>query len=280
MTFIAVLFRAVYGVMTKVLSDKINTSPYTQAVLLSVSAGIIALIASPFLGGIDFTISNVNLFVVFLVISSQGVGNIIYFTAIKHLTNGTAQITFSSIILFNAVLAVVFLETVLIPLNYVGIALLLLAIYVATTGKIVLDRRGVGLMTLAALVFAVFQLSSAEMSQDVTAATYLCIAYFGAALVVFALKTRTVLSDFKNNVSKETFKVSFLTGLPSVGNFLFAYFAYRAAPEPAKAAMLMTSQVVFAVLFSYIFLKEHNHPRRKLLAAFLVVISAVLIRLE
>ena len=69
-----------------------------------------------------------------------------------------------------------------------------------------------------------------------------------------------------------------LTAIPSLGNFLFAYYAYREAPEPAKVAMLLTAQVVLTVILSYFLLKERGHVYRKLAAAILVVISAVLIK--
>ena len=73
--------------------------------------------------------------------------------------------------------------------------------------------------------------------------------------------------------------IPLLTALPSVGNFLFAYYAYKIAPEPTKVAILLTSQVVFTVILSYIFLKERDHVWRKVFAAVLVLISAALIRL-
>lgn len=278
LTAISVIFRAIYGVMTKVLSNKLQASVYTQAALLPLAGALISLLVSPFLGGIKLNFSEVSLIAVTLVVLGQGLGNIVYFASIKTLTNGTAQIAFSSILVFNTFLSLIFLNLHLSLINVAGVFLLMLAILSVVTGRIELHRRGVMLMIFSAFLFSVFQLSSAEISKQVGAATYLIIAYLGAAAVVFALKWRVVISDIRKTELQSTFGIPLLTAVPSLGNFLFAYYAYRDAPEPAKVAMLLTSQVVLTVILSYFFLKEKGHLVRKLGAAALVVVSAILIK--
>lgn len=278
LTFISVVFRSIYGIMTKILSSKLKVSAYTQATLLPFAGAAIALIASPLLGGIQTNFSDVSLLAVMLVVLGQGLGNIVYFAAIKSLTNGTAQIAFSSILLFNTFLSLIFLDLQLSMMNVFGLFLLMLAILGAVSGKVELNKKGVLLMMLSAFLFSIFQLSSAEISKQVGAATYLLIAYVGAASVVFALKWRVVLADLKQTKSKNIVYIPLLTALPSIGNFLFAYYAYRSAPEPAKVAMLLTSQVVLTVFLSYFILHEKGHVARTVTAAVLVVISAILIK--
>ncbi len=279
LTGISIVFRSVYGLMTKVLSDKLKVSAYTQAMLLPAAAAVIALLASPLLGGLSLDFGHVSVIAIALVVFGQGLGNIVYFEAMKSLTSSTAQITFSSILFFNTILSLMFLGLSLSPLNIVGIVILALAIVSVSTGKIVLNKRGVLLMLFAAFLFAVFQLSSAELSKQVSAATYLVVAYTGAALVVFILKSRVVWKELHEMTDyKTTLGIPFLTALPSVGNFLFAYYAYRSAPNPAKVALLLTSQVVLTVFLSYIFLKENDHLGRKVLASVLVIVAAILIK--
>lgn len=278
LTFISIGFRSVYGVMTKVLSNKINVSAYTHAVILPLAAAAIALIISPFIGGLSFDFSHVSMITVLLVIFGQGLGNITYFAAIKNLTNGTAQIAFSSILFFNTFLALIFLNLNLSLLNVFGLMLLVLAILSVVSGKIELNKKGVSMMVLSAFLFSVFQLSSADISHQVGAATYLLIAYLGAAGVVFILKAKLVTRELSSSKKLSTITVPLLTAIPSIGNFLFAYYAYQIAPQPAKVAMLLTAQIVLTVILSYFFLKEKGHLRRKLAAAVLVVISAILIK--
>jgi drug/metabolite transporter (DMT)-like permease len=278
LTTVSVIFRSFYGVMTKVLSDRVKVSTYTQAVLLPLAGAFISLVISPALGGLNLDFSHVSLVAVAMVILGQGLGNIAYFESIKSLTNGTAQIAFSSILVFNTLLSLVFLDLHLSFVNVLGLILLLLAILSVTTGKIELHKRGVALMILSAFLFSVFQLSSVEISKQVGPVTYLLVAYLGAALVVFILKYKIVLQDLISAEKRSTFGIPLLTAIPSLGNFLFAYFAYRAAPEPAKVAMLLTSQVVLTVFLSYFILNEKGHVIRKIGAAVMVVLAAILIK--
>lgn len=278
LTFVSVVFRSIYGVMTKVLSNQVKTSAYTQAVLLTLAGGVLALFLSPILGAPHINFSKVSLGAISLVVFGQGLGNVTYFAAIKKLTNGTAQIAFSSILIFNTLLALIFLGLHLDVANVFGIVLLLLAIVSVASGKVEFEPRGIALMLISAFFFSVFQLASAEVSKDINPTTYLLVAYFGAALVVFLCKPSAVLHDLNKHPIKRTITIPALTALPSLGNFLFAYYAYREAPEPAKVAMLLTAQVVLTVLLSYFFLKEKGNILRKVTAALLVLVSAVMIK--
>lgn len=280
LTFISVLARAIYGVMTKVLSNRVKVSSYTQSFILLVSGGIIALIIAPFIGGFHISFTGVNLTAVILVVIASALGNILYFIAINSLTSSTAQITFSSILVFNTVLSVLLLGLKLSLLNILGVFILMIAVLSVVTGKIKLNLRGVILMLLSALSFAVMQLASTVVSKEVSALSYLVISYFGVAVPVLAYKAKTIISEIHRSKDKQgLFMVPFVTAIPSVANFLFAYYAYRIAPEPTKVAILLTSQVVFTVIISYVFLKERDHVLRKIIAAALVLFSAALIRL-
>lgn len=278
LTAISVVFRAIYGLMTKVLSNRIHASPYTQGALLSFSGALLSLVFSPVIGGLQTHFVDVSLITVIFVILGQGLGNIVYFAAIKNLTNGTAQITFSSILVFNTILSFIFLNLHLTFINAIGLIMLLLAIMTVTTGKIEFHKKGVILMMFSAFLFSVFQIASAKLSKEVGSSTYLLIAYLGSALTIFLLKSKLIIRDISRSKELKTLiSIPLLTALPSIGNFLFAYYAYRNAPQPAKVAMLLTSQVVIVVLLSYFFLKEKQHLPRKIAASVLVVLSAILI---
>lgn len=279
LTFISVISRAIYGVMTKVMSNGIKVSAYTQAFLLMFTCGLLALMVAPFAGGVSFSLDGVNAIAVALLIGGSVLGNILYFAAMKYLTSGTAQITFSSILIFNTFLAIIFTQLSLNLVNILGVIILMIAVLSVTSGKIELNKRGVGLMLAAAFCFAVFQLSSGVVSKQMSVINYLLIAYLGSAFVILLLKLKVIYNDIKNTKDYSTYKIILLTALPSLGNFVFAYFAYRAAPEPAKVAILLTSQVVIAVIISYFLLHEKQHIARKIFAGLLVIVSAILIKM-
>lgn len=260
------------------MSNKIQASAYTQATLLSFVGFIITIFFSPLLGGLSLDFSKISILPLALVVLSQGLGNITYFAALKKLTNGTAQIAFSSILFFNVILAIAFLGLNLSLVNLLGVIVLASAILIAVSGKVELNKSGIGIMLLSAFLFSIFQLASSELSREVSAATYLAITFLGAVVVIFALKSRTVIKDISKSNISSIIQISTLAALPAVGYFLFSYYAYRIAPEPSKVALLLTSQVVLTVILSYFILKERVHIKRKLLASVLVVISAALIK--
>lgn len=278
LTFFSVISRSIYGVLTKVLSNKVKASIYTQSVALTLAGGVIAILISPLIGGLHISIAGASLATIGLVVFSQGVGNILYFEAMKSLTSGTSQIAFSSILIFNTLLSLIFLNLHLSAINVFGIILLMLAILSVTNGKVEFNKRGVSTMIFSAFLFSIFQLSSASLSKEVGAVTYLLIAYFGTTVVVFLLKPKVIISDLKNTRRRETLGIPFITAIPSLTYFTLAYYAYRNAPQPAKVAMLLTSQVVLTVFISYFFLREKDHLARKSGAAALVVLSAILIK--
>ena len=183
------------SVLTKVLADGVQVSDPTQAVLFTVMGAVFSILASPWLGGLQLQVSEVNWLLVALVVFGQGLGNVAYFASIKHLTNGTAQIAFSSILIFNTLLSLVFLGLQLSFMNVLGVAVLLFAVLIVVSGTVEFNRRGIIFMLLAAFLFSIFQIASVELSQQVTAATYLVTAYLGSAIVVFLLKIRQVTSD-------------------------------------------------------------------------------------
>lgn len=279
LTLISVLFRAVYGLMTKVMSSKVKVSAYTQSTLLPLSAAVIAILASPLLGGFSLSLNPGMILIIALIVLSSGLGNVTYFVAMKNLTSGTAQISFSTILIFNTILSLAFLNLHLTPINIFGIVLLMVAVLSVTTGKIELNKSGVTMMVLSAFLFSVFQLSTSRISTQVSAATYLVVAYLGTVIIIMLYKGKTIVSEIISAPDKKSlFITPFLTAIPSMGNFIFAYYAYRIAPEPAKVAMLLTSQVVVAVLLSYVFLNERQQVLKKIIAAILVVIAAVMIK--
>jgi drug/metabolite transporter (DMT)-like permease len=265
--------------MTKVLSNKLKVSAYTQATLLSLLAGGAAILTSPLLGGISLTLNLEMVFMIALIVISSGLGSVMYFEGMKNLTSGTAQISFSTILIFNVILSLIFLNLHLSPLNIFGIVLLMVAVLSVTTGKVELNKSGVIKMVISAFLFSIFQLTTSKISTQVSAATYMVIAYLGTVAVIVIYKGKTIAKDLRKTIDKKSLLVTpLLAASLSLGNYIFSYYAYRTAPEPTKVAMLLTSQVVVAVLLSYVFLNEKQQLGKKIMAAVLVVISAILIK--
>ncbi|MEK7140971.1 MAG: EamA family transporter [Patescibacteria group bacterium] len=281
LTLLAVTSRATYSIATKILSHDVKVSPITQSLLLTAFAGLLSLALSPLIGGLSFTGLNHFLVPVILVICAQAVGNILYFKGMKNLDASTAQIAFSSILLWGTILSVIFLNSIFSPLQLIGIVLLLIAILLVqyNKGKIIFNRSFFYIVA-SAVFFAVFQVASADLSKSLSIGTYLVLANLGPSLIIGVMYFNIIKKDFlllKSQV-KKTFAKTFFASGTSLLYFFFSYLAYTYAPSRGIVVVLLTTQVVLSVLFGIFFLKEKENKVRKLSAGVLAFLAGVLIK--
>ncbi len=280
-TFIAVSSRSIYSIATKVLSNHIKVSAISQAVLLTTFAGVLALPSSVFIGGISFTGTSSVLLFVLLMVLSQAFGNILFFQGMNELDAGTAQIAFSSILIWGSVLSVAFLGSNFSLFQVLGIFIMLIAILLTQYHRRSLNfNKGALLIIASAGLFSVFQVTSARISEVVSTGAYLIMAYLGSSLILGLVYFNKIAKEFKFLLSKTkvVFKIMLFASGTSLLYFIFSYFAYRVAPDKGVVVVLLTAQVVLSVILGIILLKETHNLKRKLLAGVLAFIASVLIK--
>jgi drug/metabolite transporter (DMT)-like permease len=280
-TILAILFRAIYSLATRVLSVSVKVSAITQSVLMTTLASLLSLILSPFLGGFSFSHLGEIWIPLTLMIVSSSVGNIIYFKGQEHLDTGTTQIAFSSIVIWGTFLSLLFLGSHFSLLQFAGILLLLCAIIMIQYEKTAFKPSPAILYILASAgIFAVFQVTSAQVSKVLPAGTALPFEYIGSTLLVAAIYWKKVQKEFgtlKAN-SKNTLQAGFFASGSTLLYYLFAYIAYSLAPDRGIVVLLLTTQVIVSVLLGLIFLKEREGIKRKLLAAIIAVAASIMIK--
>ena len=283
LTIITVVARAVYGVLTKVLSGHVKVHPMTtQTVLLMAMVTLQTIVIAPFVGGIQLTVEPGLWWPLGWAILTSTLGNVFYFYGVAKLSSGSTQIIFSSIVIWGALLSWMILGSRFGVLQLAGILLLLCAILMVQyqRGFGLTSGAGIWLVLISAACFAGFQVSSAVLSKSMPTGTYLFLAYLSDTLLLGIPYAGRIIRDLRAVRASwgSLAKVIFLTGLASVLYNLFAYLAYHAAPDAGIVVVLLTTQVILAVLLSILFLHERNHMRRKLLAASLAVVAAVMIK--
>jgi len=140
-------------------------------------------------------------------------------------------------------------------------------------------NKGVIIILIAAIVFAIFQVTSAIASRYVNTVTYLFYANLATATLVLVLNPKTSLKDFKiikRNITNTISKTLFAS-LTSMIYMIFSFAAYRLAPDRGVVVVLLTSQVIISVIFGVIFLKERNNIPKKIIAGTIAFIAAILI---
>jgi drug/metabolite transporter (DMT)-like permease len=281
LTITAIFSRAGYGVLTKVMSIQVKTSSTTQAVLLMTTGTILAFILAPFFGGIQPKLLMPVWGIAGLMVLSSAIGNLTYFKGVSHLESSTAQIVFSSILLWSAILSWSFLNTRFSVWQLAGVLVLLAAILLAQyQGRSLKLGSGAFWVLVSAACFAVFQVLSAKLAVTVNPGTYLVLSYLGPAAVIFMLYPKTIVRDLRENrrqLGNLILVISF-TAAASLTYFVLSYLAYQVAPNSGIVVILLTSQVVVAVILSIIFLRERSGIPRKLTAGLLALLAGILIK--
>jgi drug/metabolite transporter (DMT)-like permease len=280
LTIGAIACRAAYGIFSKTLSRSIPCSSATHGSLQMAVAAVLALIASPALGGLSAAGLGDHAFSVVAIVLASTLGNYLYFRGVKVLTVGVAQIAFSAIIVWGAILSVLFLDSRFSLVQVLGSLLLMFAIWIAQWEPGEQPHKGVIYIIASAAALAVFQVVSATVSNDLTAGTYSTLVYGGTALASVAVLHRRIRGDLP--VLRQYRWRAVLAALPasatSFAYYVFAFFAYRHAPDAGVVVILLALQVVLGLLLAMVFLGERRHARRTLLAAVLSVIAAAAIK--
>jgi drug/metabolite transporter (DMT)-like permease len=281
-TLLAIMSRAIMGLGTKLLSNRLAVSAGMQTSLFGISDVVLALSLSPLLGGLDFAKLGHYWPQVVAMIVLSGVANIIYFVGQRHLGVGAAQVGFSSILIWGAILSAIFLHSTFSALQLGGIVLLLIAILVAqfqrNAGKV---NTALALIVLSAIAFAALQVIGADLSRHVSVATFILVAFIGLVVAPFVFMPKTMTKDIralKSHSPRPVLEAMGLVGSTSFLYYVFTYLAYRAAPDRGVVVVLLTAQVIVAVLLGIIFLHERQGMRRKLVAGLLAVIAGMMIK--
>ncbi|PIZ66159.1 hypothetical protein COY14_00840 [Candidatus Roizmanbacteria bacterium CG_4_10_14_0_2_um_filter_36_9] len=279
-TIFAIISRATYSISSKLLSQDIKVAAQSHALLLTGSSAILVLIFGPFFGGIDFLSIFKYPMIIGAVMLSCSFGNIIFFNGQKLLDASMTQIAFSSVLIWGAVLSLFFLNSTFSIYQIFGMLLLLAAIIFTQYERRKFSfNKGVIIIMTAAIVFAIFQVTSAIASRYVNTVTYLFYANLATATLVLVLNPKTSLKDFKiikRNITNTISKTLFAS-LTSMIYMIFSFAAYRLAPDRGVVVVLLTSQVIISVIFGVIFLKERNNIPKKIIAGTIAFIAAILI---
>ena len=282
LTLLAIVSRAVFGPANKILTNYVSVSPIMLSALFSLATMVLAIIASPLLGG--FSLDGLGqawptMLAITVVLAA---GGILFFMGQTQLDVGTTQIALSSILIWSVILSVIFLGSSFSLVQGIGIVLLIAAIAGAQYRK---GKRkispAIAYILITAALFAAFQVLSAVVSKHLTVATYIVLAYGGSLLLTILLYGKRLYAELPQLAKHHPARVIgplLLTNGTYLFYLVFAYYAYQSAPDPGVVVVLITTQVVLGVILGAIFLKEREYLIRKLAAGALAVVAGILIQ--
>ena len=279
--FFAVIARAVYSLAAKSMTTHVRIHSTTLSTVHLAIGGLLAVVISPFFGGLEFSGLSENWPIVITMIVSLGLGNIIYYSGQDLIDAGTSQVALSTKIIWTALLAIPLLGSTYEWSQVLGMAILVGAVLVVT-GKLSskIASKGAIIIAISAVAFSVNAVTSANLASEFSLPAYLALSFLGAAVFTFFTSFKYIQKDanyIRKNVAMTAKYITFASVVVLI-YFVLVYYAFRDAGDDSGLATILTNaQVVATVILASIVLKERDNLPRKFIAGILVLISAFLI---
>ena len=270
--FMATLFTQFYKITTKTL-----TNAGALTVILEFTAGLTALVLSPFL---EYRFPTDKKIYLMLGIS------IIFYTMSDRINttvrSGLETSTFSMLkqlsTAFMIFAGLVFLKEKFILSKFIGAVLILFSNVLVFYKKDGLKmNKYILLAVLANIVYAIALFLSVNISEEFNLLFYTAITTIIPSILITLIE-RIKISDIKNEFSNGNKKAIIITGISWCISIFFNYKAYQLG-NVTIVAPLCALTVMLNVVVGYLFLKEKDNMIKKAISAVLIIISVLLIKM-
>ncbi len=269
---LATLFTQFYKITTRTL-----TKPGALTVLLQMTAGLIVLLLSPFF---EFKFPNsINVYIM--------LGISVVFYAISDRMNTTVRSgieasTYSMIkqlsTTFMIFAGLIFFKEEFVLTKFIGAILIIfsnLLIFYKKKGKFEFNKY-ILLGILSNIAFTVALFLDVNISDNFNLSFYVAITLMVPALLIIICE-RIKPSEIKREIVNGNKKSILITAL-SWGTMILVQLRAYQLGNVTVVAPLCALTVILNVIIGYIFLKEKENLLRKIIAAVLIIISVILIK--
>ncbi len=278
-----IVFVVLYLIATTIYTQmfKVSTKSMKKEgaliILLQAFAGITAFLFTPFME-LNFT-SDIHIYITIILVT-------ILYTITDRLNtkvmSGVESSTFNILqqlsTAFMIFAGLIFLKEEFVLLKFLG------AIIIIFSNILVFFKKGkfefnkyVLLGIISNVIYTVALFLNVDTSKAFNMPLYSAITLLVPAIILMIVE-RIKFSDLKEEFSKENRKNIILTGISWAIMILTQLRAYQ-LQSLSIVAPLLALTVMMNVIFGYIFLKEREDLSKKIIAAILVVVGIVLIRI-
>lgn len=268
---LATLFTQFYKITTKTL-----TKPGALTVLLQMTAGLTVLLLSPFF---EFKFPNsINVYIM--------LGILVVFYAISDRMNTTVRSgieasTYSMIkqlsTTFMIFAGLIFFKEEFVLTKFIGAILIIFSnlLIFYKKGKFEFNKY-ILLGILSNIAFTVALFLDVNISDNFNLSFYVAITLMVPALLIIICE-RIKPSEIKREIVNGNKKSILITAL-SWGTMILVQLRAYQLGNVTVVAPLCALTVILNVIIGYIFLKEKENLLRKIIAAVLIIISVILIK--
>jgi len=232
----------------------------------------------------DFNQLNPHGIVLFLIagLLAPGVARLIYFKGMKTVGISANSTVFSTYPFYASIIAIIFLGEVITPQNWVGLASIMAGVIIitrtinknpptkhATTKNLAIPITGAILMA--------FSQTIRKQGLNLYTQPLLGVAIgYAASLVFYLIVLAFSKTDSASKFSKTQLKLFWKPGLGMAAAWVLSFFALSQEMVSIIVPLLQT-ELLFIILFSYIFLRKIEKISITLIASALLVIAGIIL---
>lgn len=264
-------------ILERSLMKKENSSPIGYAIIFQFLLGFFSLMFAIILGRLAFP-PIFKMPILFILAAFLWTGSTLFsFYAIKIIGAGELIIITSSSSIISIILGLIVLGEKLSILNFVGIFLVLISVFIVTTSKLTFSsKRGIIFAFISAICSGIAVIIDATILKSYDAFSYTAIMSFLPCiiLIIFFLKE---LNKIKSNLNlKFILKMTIFCFIYTISAICY-YLAFQNGAPISILAPISRSAVVLTIILAAIFLKERADLARKFIASLIMLLGLVLL---
>lgn len=278
LTFISSLASALTQVLQKVLMRDKNSDPIAFSFVFQLIVAIIFLVytvSTGTFGHPDLRSVWLNLVVMTLL---YALGSVLTYHAYKTAEASEISVIFATSSLWSVVSASILLREKIDGKQMLGMFLVLLSLVAVNIRKTKWELgKGHLFATIGAFMFGVaFTNDAVILSEYSSVAPYMVLAFAAPSFVSLLFKPNAIFAVpdfFKPKKVLSLFLCAVFYSLAAISIFS----AFKAGGQASIISMLRQSGIIFTVLLSFIFLKERDNMRNKVVGVILAMAGGLLL---
>lgn len=274
---ISIVTISIAALLQRILMQPEKSNPVGYAIVFQFGLGLISLVFTIALGKFSLPSFDRHLLQFILSAFLWAGATTFVFKALKRLSAGEVIILGASSAVVSIILSVIFLGEVLKITTLGGTFLVLLSIWLISTEKFsFVSREGVIFALLSAFCIGVAVVNDAIILKTYEAFSYTTIMSFlpGFILLLFFPRQITKINQLLN---RKSLSLMFIFCIFSSIQAITYYLALQNGAPVSQLSPLIKSSIVLTVVLAAIFLKERSNIYRKIIAAFIVTVGAILL---
>jgi drug/metabolite transporter (DMT)-like permease len=273
----SIVFLSISRVLQKLLFKGNNSNPVVFAVCYQLIVGLIIFIYALITG---FNLEGYQNYILSILLSGilYTFANLFVFKAFQKTDASIATVALASSAIWTTIASIILLKETISTNQLIGLILVTLSLVLISyeRKKLKLTDRGFVYGILAAILFGVAFTNDAFIIGDRDSESYLSIAFILPALLLALIQFKE-LKNFKSTINKNSVLKIFALGIFYALANIATFTAYQLGTNASVISPLQQLSTILTVLLAVLFLKEKDNITRKIVAAGISILGAILI---